>query len=129
MILLLVESLDSRGIIDQGDNDISVAGSIAGVDEDAVAVKDAGIDHGVAADSENERFTGGNELGGNREIAHDVFLGKDRKSRRNISDFGDRGHLCAYDLKTVVADLDRAGLSGITPDIAVLLQCCEMSVY
>src|SRR4051812_21613053 len=50
-VLLLEESLErDRVLLDLGDDDVAVPGSVLRPDEDEVAVGDVGLDHRVAAD-------------------------------------------------------------------------------
>lgn len=46
MSLLLIESLDGSGIIDQGHNDLTVIRCVLDMNEDTVTVENTGIDHG-----------------------------------------------------------------------------------
>ena len=57
MSLLLIESLDGSGIIDQGHNDLSVIRRVLDMNEDTVTVENTGIDHGLSADIQNEGFS------------------------------------------------------------------------
>ena len=126
MSLLLIESLDGGGIIDQGHNDLTVIRCVLDMNEDTVTVENTGIDHGLSADIQNEGFSLGYYIGGNREVVLNVLFGQNRLPGSNITDHGEAEHLGTHHLEAVVADLNGTGLGGVSADIAVLLQCLQM---
>ena len=110
-----------RFILDQGYYDLAVSCCIAGIDEQEIAVKDTGVDHGVSAHPKSETVACGNDLRRNGEVVLNVLLCQDRLPGSNISNDRKRGHFRAHHLETVVTDLDRAGLGGISSDKSVSL--------
>ena len=122
MSLLLIESLDGSGIIDQGHNDLSVIRRVLDMNEDTVTVENTGIDHGLSADIQNEGFSLGYYIGGNREVVLNVLFGQNRLPGSNITDHGEADHLGTHHLEVVVADLNGTGLGRVSADVAVLLQ-------
>ena len=126
--VFLIEGLYGGFLAYQSHDDLSVLAGLAGVYKDQIAVKDTGIDHGLAVDPESVGFAGGNVLCGNGEVGIDVLLGQDGLTGSNSSYHGDRDHLGAYHLEAVVTDLNRPGLCGISADIAVLFQSLQMGM-
>ena len=122
MSLLLIESLDGSGIIDQGHNDFTVIRCVLDMNEDTVTVENTGIDHGLSADIQNEGFSLGYYIGGNREVVLNVLFGQNRLPGSNITDHGEADHLGTHHLEAVVADLNGTGLGRVSADVAVLLQ-------
>lgn len=127
--VLLEKGFYCCGVVNECHNDITVSCRIAGIDEDPVAVKDTGVDHRISPYAKNKGLSGRDDLGGNGEVVHDVFLSQDGYSGSDIADLGNGDHFSADDLKAVVADLDGAGFCGIPADIAVLFEGGEMRVY
>ena len=125
MSLLLIESLDGSGIIDQGHNDLSVIRRVLDMNEDTVTVENTGIDHGLSADIQNEGFSLGNYIGGNGEVVLNILLSEDRLSGSNIADDREAYHLGRYHLGTVITDLNGRGLGRISADVAVFLQIIQ----
>ena len=65
-------------------------------------------------------------VGRDREITLNVLLGENRLTGGNAADDGDGDILRAGHLETVIQDLDRTCLRGVTADVAVLLQRVEV---
>src|SRR5262249_4266575 len=53
VVLLAEEPLHRRLVLEQGDDDLTVARLLGGPDDDEVALDDAGVLHAVAADPED----------------------------------------------------------------------------
>ena len=121
MSLLLIESLDSSGIIDQGNNDLTIIRRVLDMNEDTVTVENTCIDHGLTADIQYKGFSLGDHIGGNWEVVLNILLGQDGLSGSNITDHGQADHLSTYHLEAVIADLNGTGLSRVSADITVLL--------
>ena len=117
MSLLLIESLDGSGIIDQGHNDLTVIRCVLDMNEDTVTVENTGIDHGLSADIQNEGFSLGYYIGGNREVVLNVLFGQNRLPGSNITDHGEADHLGTHHLEVVVADLNGTGLGRVSADV------------
>ena len=126
MSLLLIESLDGSGIIDQSYHDLTVIRCVLDMNEDTVTVENTGIDHGFSANIQNEGFSFGYHIGGNGEVVLNILLREDRLSGGYIADDREANHLGTYHLEAVVADLNGTGLGGVSADIAVLLLCLQM---
>ena len=68
------------------------------------------------------------ELLRQREVVLDVLLGQDREARRDLADDRQRDDLFRRDFVLVLEDLEGAGLAGIAPQVALLLQRGEVAV-
>ena len=53
VVLLAEEALDGRLVLDQRDDDLAVVGVVGRLDDDEVALEDAGVPHRVAADPQD----------------------------------------------------------------------------
>lgn len=129
MTVLFIESLDSRSVLNESYNDLAVSRGITGTYEEQISVEDTGVDHGFSADAKSKGLSGRKDLSGDREIALDVLLSKDRLSCSYITHHGQRCHFCADHLKTVITDLDRPGFGGISPYVSVSLERRKMRVH
>ena len=123
MSLLLVEGLDRSGIIDQSYDNLAVMCSALRMYKDTISIEDTGIDHGLSANVQDERFSLGYHIGGNREVVLNILLREDRLSGSYIADDREAYHLGTYHLKAVVTDLNGTGFGRVSADVAVLLQC------
>ena len=101
MSRLLVEGLDRSGIIDQSYDNLAVMCCVLGMDEDTVAVKNTGIDHGFSTNIQNEGFSLGNYIGGNGEVVLNILLSEDWLSGSNIADDREAYHLGTYHLNAI----------------------------
>ena len=122
MSLLLVECLDRSGIINLSYDNLAVMCCVLSMYEDTIAVKNTGIDHGFSTNIQNEGFSLGYYIGGNREVVLNVLFGQNRLPGSNITDHREADHLGTHHLEAVVADLNGTGLGRVSADVAVLLQ-------
>ena len=122
MSLFLIEGLNCSGIIDQSYDNLAVMCCVLGMYEDTVAIEDTGIDHGLSANVQDERFSLGYHIGGNREVVLNILLSEDWLSGSYIADDREAYHLSTYHLKAVITDLNSTGLGRVSADVAVLLQ-------
>ena len=129
MPLLLVEGLDRSGVIDQSNNNLAVMCSTLRMYKDTIPIEDTGIDHGLSANIQDERFTLGYHIGGNREVVLNILLREDWLSGSYIADDREADHLSTYHLEAVVADLNGTGLGRVSADVAVLLQSLQMGMH
>ena len=129
MTVLLVEGLDRSGIVDKSYNNIAVRSVLLLAHENAVTVKDTGVDHAVALDSEKEGLGVRHVLGRDRKIINDMFGSEDRLSCGNSTYDGHVHHLAVGQPERVVDDLNAAGLRRVPADIAVLLQRLKVRVH
>ena len=128
MSVLPVEGLNGSRVIDQRNHNIAIVGCIAGIHKNTVSAENAGIDHRLTANLQNEGFPFRNILCRNRIILLNILLCKNRLSGRNVADYRNADHLRANHLKTVITDLNSTRLRRVTTDISILLQGLEMRV-
>ena len=76
------EALGRGFVADQGDDDVAVVGGRLMVHHDEVVVVDAGVDHGVAFDAQQEVVVAAAQQGRHLDVVFDVLLGEDGQCRR-----------------------------------------------
>ena len=86
MVALVEESLDGGFVLDQGDDDLAVAGRLLRLDDDEVAVEDAGLLHRVSAHGEDEVGVVATGDARDVDVLLDVLLGDDRTTGRDGTD-------------------------------------------
>src|SRR5437660_6907072 len=86
-----LEALDGRVAVDQGHHDRAVGSLVLRPYQDQVAIQDAGVDHAVAANVEQEVPVLG-QVGRKEDVVLDVLLGEDRRAGGHVADdrHGDR---------------------------------------
>lgn len=131
MTVFLVEFLDRRRIVHQGDHDGAVFRGLGALHDHDVAVENARFDHAGAADAQ------GKEIGlaavslahGIADIAVQIFHSEDRLSGGDTAhDRHAHGRHFGID-RVVVVDAQCAAFSVFLVDIALALQPFEIGVY
>ena len=94
---LAVEGLDGRlvrGLVvpDERDDDVAVAGVVAALDDDRVAVEDPGVDHRVAVHGEQEVGAAAERLRHGDDVL-DVLLGEERPAGRDAAEQREARHV------------------------------------
>ena len=74
---------------DAGDDDVARFGRGLLAHDDVVAVEDAGVDHGLAADPQHEEHAVAGEVFGDGEGLLDVLGREHAGARRDVADEGD----------------------------------------
>ena len=126
MSVFFVKSFDGSGIVNKRDHRIAVIGGLAAFYKDLVAVKDTGIDHGIALDFQGKRLAARHHVRRNRKITLNILFGQDRLAGRHLADDRNGNHLGADHLKIVVTDLNGARFGGVAPDVSVLFKRFQM---
>ena len=106
MSLFLIEGLNCSGIIDQSNHNLTVMSSALRMYKDTISIEDTGIDHGLSANVQDERFSLGYHIGGNGEVVLNILLSEDRLSGSHIADHREADHLSTYHLEAVITDLN-----------------------
>lgn len=84
----LVETLDRRAVLDEGDDYFAVFGGVLLPDDELVAVENADLNHGVALDGEHEHVVRAEHVGGNGEVVLVIFLCENGFARGDGADEG-----------------------------------------
>ena len=136
--VLAEEPLDGRLVIaDQRHDDLAVAGVGLLLDDHQVARQDAGVDHALALDGEQEVGIRA-DLVGNRDVILDHLLGQSRSACGDLADQGQNGrpailgrHLHRDPLPRAAAldHLERARLRRVAADQPRGLQAGKMRVH
>src|SRR2546430_850367 len=123
-----LETLDRGVAFDQGDDDRAVGSLVLGTDEHQVVVEDAGVDHAVATNPEQEVAIL-RQIGRKQDVVFDVLLRQDRAPGGHIADdrHGDSVAPLLGDLG-VGDQLNRARLAGVTLDQSAALELVEVVV-
>src|SRR6266550_324266 len=126
--VLPLEALDCGVAFDQGDHDGAVGSLVLGADEHQVVIEDAGVDHAVAANPEQEVAVL-RQVGREQDVVFDVLLRQDRAPGGHVAHDGDRDGVAPLlgDLR-VGDQLDRARLAGVALDQAAPLELVEVVV-
>src|SRR5439155_25440999 len=107
------------------DHDVAVAGILRATDDDDVAVEDAGLDHRVALDAEQEVTA---QVLGYRELVLDVLVGEERSAR---GDLAEERELRQRDDRRLIAagQLERARLRRIALEEPRTFEVREVRVH
>ena len=76
-------------IVHQGDNDLACVGGVGFLDNDGIAVQNAGIDHGIAGDFQRIMIAAADHAAGHRHVAHFVLQSLDRRAGGDTAHQGD----------------------------------------
>ena len=86
MSFFFVKCLNSRALLGERYNDLSVFRIVALVDDDIVTVKDPGVNHTISRDAKGKQFSWIIAArGGKGNVSVKVLLGEDGKSRGHLS--------------------------------------------
>ncbi len=94
------------------------------VHDDEVVVVDAGVDHGVALDAQQEVVVGPAQHRRNVDVLFDVLLGKDGRAGGDLPDERQRPQRTRR-----VDELEGARLGGVAPDESEPFEVAEMHVH
>jgi hypothetical protein len=106
-------------------DDLARVGSRLLAQDHVVAVEDARVDHRVPVDLEHEDVAVPDELGRHRVDLVDVLLGHDRRAGGDAAQkrHGAGGAALGGQARLgVVEELDRPGLGGVDPEVALALE-------
>src|SRR2546428_13986137 len=92
-VLFFEEPLDRGLIINERDYDLTVRRRRLASYNQEVSVVDAGVDHAVAANVQDETLIRAAQIHSEGEVVFDVLLRENRLSGGNVADHRDRDHL------------------------------------
>src|SRR5262249_34236103 len=95
---LFAQALEGRLLfLHEGHDDVAVIGRVAALDDDDVALVDAGFDHGVASDLEGEVLAACHEIRRHPDVLRVILNGADRHAGGDATHQGNGGGALAID--------------------------------
>ena len=126
--------LDGCFVVNLSNDDFTAFGSLLLACEDEVAIKNAGVDHGVALDAKCEYVgAAGEEVAVDRDGAFEVLHGENRRTGGNAAYDRNLNRVArgfgGISVLVVVDNFDAAAESGRTVDVALLDEGCKNGTY
>lgn len=133
VVVLRLVVLDGRFVVHLGHDDFAAFGGFLLAGEDKVAIEDAGVNHGVALDTEREHVgTAGEEVAVDGDGAFEVLDGENRRTGGNAAYNGDFDGVArgGFGCGTIGIDnFDTAAQTRRAVDVALLDEGGEDGTY
>src|SRR5947209_5822941 len=127
VVRLLEVALDRRLLADESDDDLSITRRVAALDDDVIAVEDAGVLHRVAGHAQDVLAAVAADQVRDVDVLLDVLLGQDRRAGRDTADERQARWLDDL-LRTLDEELERPRFRRVPAHQADLLEVREVGV-